>query len=168
MAKPAVTVKRPIDTTRAQYVQRSVTVAEHQKQKDNIKRVTVAEDVVRKSINTSDLRVKKMETEVTRGAISTRHETSMNGTRMDQMRSGLTSQAAMDYASITSPGSPVKSRGMTGTGLRQRPGDAQNQWHTQRRNTMNQSAARGSSNPRPSSVQGQAMEVSPMMMRTAP
>ena len=67
IAKPAATAKNQVDA--------------------EPKRVTVADDV-RKSIQSSDLRFKKMDTEVTRTGMSTRHDTSMGETRLEQMRSG--------------------------------------------------------------------------------
>ena len=84
---------------------------------------------------------------MTMGGMSTRQETSVNETRLDQLRSQMNSQqAGAEYASLTGPSSPAiinKSRGMTGIGARKRTidiGQPQN-WQV-RRNTMNQSAMR--------------------------
>jgi hypothetical protein len=82
------------------------------------KNVTIT-DEVRKGLD-SELRIKKMDTEITKGGYSAM-ETSVNGTRFDRRKSldrgttGLNSEN-QDYGSVMSPSSPLKNvRGFTST-----------------------------------------------------
>ena len=76
------------------------------------KPTTITEEV-RKGLN-SELRVKKIDTEITKGGYSTLC-TSANGTRMEQRKSidrGTTNGGMLlgsqDYGSVMTPGSPTK------------------------------------------------------------
>ena len=101
------------------------------------KQVTVAEEV-RKGLINSELRVKKMDTEVTKGVttgVNSSMATSMNGTRFDQRRSidratnnlGSAGHGAdHEYGSVNSPDSPIKvgRANLSMTGQKMRHSDA--------------------------------------------
>ena len=94
----------------------------------------------RKGIS-SELRVKKMDTEITKGGYSTM-ETSANGTRFDQRKSidrmnVLSPTNEQDYGSILSPGSPIKAgmRNLASSGHKQQRTETKHQFYERRHTT---------------------------------